>query len=96
MLPNASRYVSIKFSDKCLKIINNKEILNGIKGSAKMQKGNPQFKYQSLIYNVQRNSDIDDRGMKKRWNNKLFPSLNVIIGKTSTYESKGVLRYYHY
>ena len=38
MLPSASKYVSIKFSDQCLHILNNKEILNGIKGSTKMQK----------------------------------------------------------
>ena len=30
------------------------------------------------------------------WNNTLFPSLNVIYGKTSPYGSKGILRYYHY
>ena len=31
-----------------------------------------------------------------RWNNKLFPSLNVINRKSSSYESKGILRHYHY
>ena len=96
MLPSASRYVSIKFSDKCLHIINNKEILNGLKGSTKMQKIRSQFKYQSRIYNVQNNSDVNHRGMKIIWNNKLFSSLNVINGKTSPYASKGVLRNYHY
>ena len=29
-------------------------------------------------------------------NNKLFPSLNVIIGKTYPYGTKGILRHYHY
>ena len=29
-------------------------------------------------------------------NNKLFPSLNVINGKSSPYGSKGILRNYHY
>ena len=46
MLPSASKYVSINFSDKCLHIINNKEILNGLKGSTKMQKRQSKFKYQ--------------------------------------------------
>ena len=31
-----------------------------------------------------------------RRNNKRFPSLNVINGKTSPYASKGILRHYHY
>ena len=30
------------------------------------------------------------------WNNKLFPALNVINGKTLPYASKGILRHYHY
>ena len=34
--------------------------------------------------------------MKIIWNNKLFPSLNVINGKKSPYESKGIIRHYHY
>ena len=33
--------------------------------------------------------------MKFRWNNKLFPSLNSIHGKTSPYLIKGVLRHFH-
>ena len=37
MLPSASKYIPIKFSDQCLHIINNKEILNGLKGSSKIQ-----------------------------------------------------------
>ena len=49
MLPNASKYVSINFSDKCLHILNNKEILNGLKVSTKMQKIQSQLKYQSRI-----------------------------------------------
>ena len=32
MLSSDSKYVSIKFSDKCIHILNNKEILNGLKG----------------------------------------------------------------
>ena len=38
MLTSASKYVSINFADQCLHIINNKEILNGLKGSTKMKK----------------------------------------------------------
>ena len=38
MLPSDSKDVIIKFADQCLHILNNKEILNGIKGSIKMQK----------------------------------------------------------
>ena len=49
MLSSASKYFSIKFSDHCLHIINNKEILNGLKGSTKMKKRQLQFKYQSCI-----------------------------------------------
>ena len=61
-----------------------------------MQKRKSQFKYQPRIYNVQRNSDVDHRGMKMICNNKLFPSLNVINGKIFPYASKGILRHYHY
>ena len=38
MLPSPSKYASIKFSDQCLHILNNKEILNGLKGSKKNAK----------------------------------------------------------
>ena len=34
--------------------------------------------------------------MKMIWNNKLVLSLNVINGKTSTYERKGIIRHYHH
>ena len=37
MLPSASKDVSITFADKCLHILNNKEILNGINGSTEIQ-----------------------------------------------------------
>ena len=33
MIPSASKAVSIKFADQCLHILNNKEILNGLKDS---------------------------------------------------------------
>ena len=81
MLPSASKYVVIKFADKCINNINNKEILNGLKGSTKMQEIQSQLKYQTSIYNVERNSDVDHIGIKKRCNNKQFPSLNVINKK---------------
>ena len=35
ILPSASKYVLIKFAYQCIHIINNKEILNGLKGSTK-------------------------------------------------------------
>ena len=38
MLTSASKDVSVKFADQCINIINNKEILNGLKGSTKIQK----------------------------------------------------------
>ena len=53
------------------------------------------FKYHSTFYNVQRNDDVNHRGMKLRWN-KIFPSLNVLNRKLSLHGSKGVLRHYHY
>ena len=34
--------------------------------------------------------------MKCIWNNKLFPSLNLINGKTAPYVSKGIIRHHHY
>ena len=40
MLPSASKYVSINFAAQCLHMINNEEILNGLKGSTKMKKDN--------------------------------------------------------
>ena len=64
MIPSASKYVSINFVYQGLHILNNKEILNGIKGSTKMQKMQSQFKYQSRIYNVQKNSYVVHRGIK--------------------------------
>ena len=38
MLPSPSKYVYINFADKCPHILNNKERLNGLKGSTKMKK----------------------------------------------------------
>ena len=40
MLPSASKYFFVNFADQCLHIINNKERLNGLKGSTKIQKDN--------------------------------------------------------
>ena len=48
------------------------------------------------MYNVQSNSGVNNRGMKIIWNNKPFPSSNIINGKTSLHGSKGILRNYHY
>ena len=38
MITSASKDVSIKFADQCIHILNNKEILNGLKGITKMEK----------------------------------------------------------
>ena len=38
MLLSASKYVTLKFADQCLHILNNKEKLNGLKGSTKIKK----------------------------------------------------------
>ena len=96
ILPSASKYVSISFSDQCLHVINNKERFNGFKGRTKMQKIPSQFKYKSRIYNVQRNSGVNHRGMKMRWNKKPFSYLNYINDKTSPSASKVNLRHYYY
>ena len=60
------------------------------------KKKESQLKYQPHIYNDQRKSDINHKGMTMRCNNTLFPSSNVIDGKTSSHGNKGILRHYHY
>ena len=42
------------------------------------------------------NYNVNLKGMKMIWNNKTFPSFNVIHSKTSPYVSKGIRRHYHY
>ena len=49
MITSASNDISIIFIDQCIHIINDKERLNGLKGSTKMQKRQSLFKYQSHI-----------------------------------------------
>ena len=83
MLPSASKDVSIISVDQCLNILNNKEILNGLKGITKMQKRQTQFKYQPRIYNVQKNSNVDHRGMKMRCNNKVDRVQDSLRNKNS-------------
>ena len=39
MHTSASKYFSVNFTDQYLNILNNKERLNGLKGSKKMKKG---------------------------------------------------------
>ena len=46
ILPSTPKYVPIKFADQCIHILNNKYRLNGLKGSAKMQKIELLFKHQ--------------------------------------------------
>ena len=66
MLPGTSKDVAIQFADQCLHILNNKEIFNGLKGGSKMQDRESLFKYQPQIYNVQRYSDVNHRGIEIR------------------------------
>ena len=40
MIPSASTDVSMKLSDQCTYIINNKEILNGLKGITQFKREN--------------------------------------------------------
>ena len=61
-----------------------------------MKNRESQFKYQSLVYNVQGKPDVDHIGIKMQWNKKLFLSLNVSNGKSSSYVSKDILRHYHH
>ena len=73
ILPSVSKYVFIKFSDQYIYIIDNKYRLNGLKSSTKIQKRESLFKYQSCLYNAQRDSDVNHRCMIIIWNNKPFP-----------------------
>ena len=50
----------------------------------------------NIFNKIQGNNNFKYRGMEILWNNKPFPSLNVINGKSYAYVSKGVLRNYHY
>ena len=61
-----------------------------------MQNRESLFKYQSNIYSVQSNSDVNHIGMKIICDNKRFPLLNIINGESSSYGSTGVIRHYHY
>ena len=45
ILPSASKEVFVKVSDQCIHILDNKVILNGLKGSTKMQNRQYLFKY---------------------------------------------------
>ena len=69
MITNDSKEVFIKFTDQCIHILNNKSILNGLKGSTKIQDMESLFKHQYRIYNIQSNSDVDHRGIKIIWKN---------------------------
>ena len=50
----------------------------GLDGNTKMKKRESQSKFDSRLYNIQINHDVNHRGLKLRRNNKLFPPLNVI------------------
>ena len=70
ILPSASKDVSVESADQYIRILNNNKRLNGVKGITKMKNRESIFKYQSRIYNVQMNSDVNHRGVKMRWNTK--------------------------
>ena len=72
IITSDSKDVSNKFVDQCIKIINNKEGFNGLKCGTKIESRESLFKYQSHVYNIQRNSDVNYRGTKMWWNNKHF------------------------
>ena len=50
----------------------------------------------NYVYNVKWNDDVNHRGMKLRWNNEVFSSLNVVNWKPAPYGSKGVIKQYNY
>ena len=64
MLPSTSEDISVKILYQCIHILNNKEGFNGLKCSTKMQNKVSLLKYQSRIYHIQRNYDVNHRGMK--------------------------------
>ena len=66
------------------------------KVAQKFKKDNHNSNINHVYTNFQRKYDVDHIGMKMIWNNKLFPSLDVINGKTLRYATKGILRNYHY
>ena len=96
ILTSASKDVSIKFSEQCLHILSNNDLLNGLRGNEKIQKRELLFKYQPHFYNILSNDGVKHIDMKLLWRNKLFTSLNEINGKPAPYESKGLLIHYHY
>ena len=59
IIPCAWKYAYVKFAYQCEHMINNKERLNGFKGSTKIQKRELLLKYQSHICNVKINSDVN-------------------------------------
>ena len=64
IITSASEYISIKFAEQRLHILNNKDRLNLLKGSTKIQNRESLFKYQSRLLNVQKNNDVKHIGMK--------------------------------
>ena len=66
MIPSALKYDSIKYAYQCLHILNDKEILNGLKCSTKLKNIESLFKYKSRKYNVQRNSGVNLQRYKMR------------------------------
>ena len=94
MLPSASKYFSKKVGYQCIHILNNREILNGLKCRNIIQKRESLFKYQARIYNFQKDSGVNNKGMKMRRNNKPFTSLNINKGLIFPCDRQRVLRNY--
>ena len=88
MFPSASKYVSVKFAYQCLHILNNKEGLNGIKGITQIKNRESLFKYQSRIYNAQRNSGVNHWGTKMRWNNNIFHRYMLLRAKYCHFDAR--------
>ena len=73
MIPSASNDVIVKFADKCIHIICNKDRLNGLNARRIYQNIESLLKYQSRFHNVQSNNNVYYIGIKMQWNNKVFP-----------------------
>ena len=52
MIPSASKYVSVNFSEQCLHIISKNDTFNGLKGITKMINIQYQFKFDFIFYKI--------------------------------------------
>ena len=72
ILPSASKEASIKISDKCIRIINERNRSNGLKFRKKFKRDNQYSNINQIIYNIKVNSDVNHKVMQMKRNNKLF------------------------